>query len=120
MTAAGKRFSNDNYLEIGRKNINFVVEMQQENGAWFYAADQKRDFVDHFHTCFVLKALSKVDKIIVHQGCKSAIKRGVEYYLDNLFDESGLPKPFSVAPRLTVYRNELYDIAEFINISIKG
>ena len=34
-----------------------------------------------------------------------------------LFDEQGLPKPFSRAPRLTVYRRELYDYAECINLA---
>jgi hypothetical protein len=49
--------------------------------------------------------------------CHSAIKRGVKYYTANLFDEDGLPKPFSKPPRLTVYRSELYDYAECINLA---
>jgi hypothetical protein len=36
----------------------------------------------------------------------------------NLFDEKGLPKPFSRRPRLTVYRRELYDYAECINLAV--
>jgi hypothetical protein len=36
----------------------------------------------------------------------------------NLFDEDGRPKPFSRAPRLTVYRRELYDYAECVNLAI--
>ena len=35
----------------------------------------------------------------------------------NLFDDQGLPKPFSKAPRLTVYKRELYDYAECINLA---
>ena len=31
---------------------------------------------------------------------------------------SGLPKPFSQAPRLTIYRRELYDYAECINLAV--
>jgi hypothetical protein len=42
----------------------------------------------------------------------------VNYYLDNLFDTDGLPKPFSRAPRLTVYKRELYDCAECINLCL--
>ena len=30
----------------------------------------------------------------------------------------GLPKPFSRRPRLTVYRRELYDYAECINVAV--
>jgi hypothetical protein len=36
----------------------------------------------------------------------------------HLFDEQGLPKPFSRAPRLTVYRHELYDYAECVNLCL--
>jgi hypothetical protein len=35
----------------------------------------------------------------------------------NLFDPNGLPMPFSKAPRLTVYRRELYDYAECLNLA---
>jgi hypothetical protein len=47
-----------------------------------------------------------------------ALSRGVSYYLDNLFDTDGLPRPFSKAPRLTVYKRELYDCAECINLCV--
>jgi hypothetical protein len=33
-------------------------------------------------------------------------------------DENNLPKPFSKAPRMTVYRRELYDYAECINLCV--
>ena len=45
-------------------------------------------------------------------------RRESNYYLENLFDEDGLPKPFSKAPRLTVYKRELYDCAECINLCL--
>jgi len=47
-----------------------------------------------------------------------ALKRGVGYYLGNLFAEDRLPRPFSKAPRLTVYKRELYDCAECINLCL--
>ena len=47
-----------------------------------------------------------------------ALRKGVSYYLNNLFDSDGLPKPFSRAPRLTVYKRELYDCAECINLCL--
>ena len=44
--------------------------------------------------------------------------RGTDYYLGNLFDTDGLPRPFAKAPRLTVYKRELYDCAECINLCL--
>lgn len=114
--SASKLFSEDNYQRIAERNLNFVIQSQQTNGSWLYAADSVRDFVDHFHTCFVLKALAKIEKATGHEGCREAIDKGIPYYLENLFDDRGMPKPFSRAPRLTVYKNELYDYAECINL----
>jgi hypothetical protein len=116
LMAASIQFHREDYRFVAERNLNFVLGCQQPDGSWFYAADGVRDFVDHFHTCFVLKALSKIERLTQHAGCTRAIEAGVEYYARNLFDEIGLPKPFSSAPRLTVYRRELYDYAECINI----
>jgi hypothetical protein len=115
---ASHRFNEERFWEVGSANLRFVLNNQQENGSWLYAMDGVRDFVDHFHTCFVLKALVKIDQIFGDDSVSSAIDRGVEYYVKNLIDEDGLPKPFSRAPRLTVYRNELYDYAECLNLTI--
>lgn len=115
---AAAEFNDDRYSATAERNLNFVLEAQNEDGAWFYARDGKRSFVDHFHTCFVLKALTKIEKITRSAACTSAIERGVDYYVRNLFDEEGLPKPFARAPRLTVYRRELYDYAECINLAV--
>jgi len=60
--------------------------------------DGVRDFIDHFHTCFVMKALAKIHSLTGHEGSLEALSRGVDYYLNNLFAEDGLPKPFSKAP----------------------
>ena len=118
LTSASRIFSNDDYWKVAEWNLNFVLETQNQDGSWYYAVDGVRDFVDHFHTCFVMKALAKVHALTAHEGCLKALSKGVSYYLNNLFDEDGLPRPFSKAPRLTVYKRELYDCAECINLCL--
>lgn len=118
LTQAAFDFSDERYRQVAERNLNFVIESQNQNGSWYYSVDNVRDFVDHFHTCFVLKALAKIEQLTASPQCRSAIERGVEYYVENLFDENGLPKPFSKPPRLTVYRRELYDYAECINVGV--
>jgi len=118
LTSASKVLSNDDYWKIAEQNLNFVLENQNPDGSWFYAVDGVRDFIDHYHTCFVMKALAKIHSMTAHEGCLKALSKGVSYYLNNLFDDDGLPKPFSKAPRLTVYKRELYDCAECINLCL--
>jgi len=118
LTSASIQFSDERYSKAAEGNINFVLNAQKIDGSWPYAVDAARDFVDHFHTCFILKTLAKIERLTGHNGCRTAIEKGVKYYLEHLLDKKGLPKPFSVAPRLTVYRRELYDYAECINLCI--
>src|SRR5690606_26805814 len=116
LTAAALQFDRDDYRQAAERNLNFVLGQQRDDGSWFYAADGVRDFIDHFHTCFVLKALAKIEALPGHAGCTRAIEAGVDFYARRLFDERGLPRPFAAAPRLTVYRRELYDYAECLNL----
>jgi hypothetical protein len=116
LTDAASRFDRRDFDQVARRNLNFVLRAQQPDGSWFYAMDGEREFIDHFHTCFVLKALAKIERLTGDAGCKRAIEAGVAYYVEHLFDKAGLPRPFAAAPRLTVYRHELYDYAECINL----
>jgi hypothetical protein len=118
LTRAGIELSEPKYLEIARRNLNYVLASQNEDGSWFYSTEGERNFVDHFHTCFVLKALAKIEQLNGSAECRQAIDRGVRYYAQNLVDANGLPVPFAKAPRMTVYRRELYDYAECINLAV--
>ena len=118
LTSAAKFFGDDKFLKIAARNLNFVLENQNADGSWPYAKDGVRDFVDHFHTCFVMKALAKIYLLTNEQRILNALAKGVDYYLKNLFSEDGMPRPFSKAPRLTVYKCELYDCAECINLCL--
>jgi hypothetical protein len=118
LTSASRLLANDTYWRIAERNLNFVLESQNPDGSWYYAIDGVRDFVDHYHTCFVMKALAKIYALTGHDGCLTALSKGINYYLANLFDTDGLPRPFSRAPRITVYKRELYDCAECINLCL--
>ena len=118
LTSASQELAMPEYGEAARRNLNFVLDAQNPDGSWYYAVDGVRDFVDHFHTCFVMKALAKIHTLTGDARTLAALERGVAYYRANLFDADGLPKPFSKAPRLTVYKRELYDCAECINLCV--
>lgn len=117
LTRAAEDFPEETYRKVAERNLHFVLESQNADGSWYYSTDGQRDFVDHFHTCFVLKALAKIEALTRNPECTQAIERGVRYYVENLFDENSQPKPFSRRPRMTVYRQELYDMAECINLA---
>ena len=114
---AGLRFERDDWEAAGRRNLNYVLASQRDDGAWPYSTDGSDDFVDNFHTCFVLKNLAKAWLLTGDERTRDAVRRGYSFYLSHLLDESGLPVPFAERPRLTVHRRDLYDYAEGINLA---
>ena len=116
LSQAAVDLGGSDYLAAAEENLEFVRRAQNPDGSWFYAMDGRRDFVDHFHTCFVLKSLLKAEQAIGSGVSNDAISRGLDFYLEHLFDHKDLPRPFARPPRLIVYRRELYDYAEAINL----
>ncbi|UCF63905.1 MAG: hypothetical protein JSW33_15280 [bacterium] len=115
---AAHLFENAVYKELGEKNLNFVLDHQQSDGSWYYAAGKVDQFVDHFHTCFVLKNLAKISHYYKNDRCQQAIDRGLQFYRSMLFDSQKLPVPFAKKQRLVPYHRELYDYAECINLGL--
>ena len=77
LTSASKVLSNDDYWKIAERNLNFVLENQNPDGSWYYAVDGVRDFVDHFHTCFVMKALAKIHALTGHEAMSGSAAQKV-------------------------------------------
>src|SRR5207249_6114843 len=85
LTSASRVFDREEYWKIAERNLAFVLESQNADGSWPYAMDGARDFVDHFHTCFVMKALAKIHTLTGDAACFNALTRGAKFYLENLF-----------------------------------
>ena len=70
LTMAAEDFSEEGYRKVAERNLNFVMESQNANGSWYYSTDGTRNFVDHFHTCFVLKALARIEQLTGSPQCR--------------------------------------------------
>jgi hypothetical protein len=118
LIAGAQTFSDEVSKELARKLVRFVINSQRDDGSWPYALEAKGDdFVDHFHTCFVLKNLAKIHELTGDAEILSAIENGYSYYENALFYNDALPRPFSVGGDRSLKYN-LYDFAEAINLGI--
>ncbi len=114
---AGARFNLPEYTEKAQRNLNFILQSQRGDGAWLYAFDAPgEDFIDHFHTCFVLKNLFKINLRLKNPAITEAIKKGYDYYRRELFASDGLPKSFAIQPRTQIVKLEMYNFAEAITL----
>ena len=113
---AANRLDKREYAVTATGNLNFILENQREDGSWLYSLDEGERFVDHFHTCFVLKNLWKINQRLQSPDVSQALRKGFAYYERELFTDEGLPKQFAVKPRTAIVRLEMYDVAESISL----
>ena len=113
---AAKRFGRKDYLEASSRNLNFVIKSQADDGSWLYAMNEKKSYIDNFHTCFNLKNLFKIHQIEPDERIEASIRGGFAYYQEHLIDGDGSPKPFAVKPRFQLGALEMYDFAEGITL----
>jgi hypothetical protein len=113
---AGDLLDDEESIKIGEELINFVVGVQNTDGSWYYGFDHSNDnFIDNFHTCFVLKNLIKSNSINKNLKLGKTIEKGMNYYFQKLFD-GNYTIPFSHNKRIQLVNFEMYDTAEFINL----
>jgi hypothetical protein len=116
---AAQRFRDDGFRAKAWNNLRFILQSQRKDGSWLYAIDDPdQAFIDHFHTCFVLKNLHKMNRVMHRTEVAEAIERGYAWYRKALFDNENNPKCFAVAPRLEVVRLEMYGYAEAITLGV--
>lgn len=84
-----------------KKTVDFVMENQNENGSWAYSKGDTREWVDNFHTGYILDCLKEYIDLTKDESIKSGLEKGVRFYVNNFFYDSKIPK---------YYSNSLYPI----------
>jgi rhamnogalacturonyl hydrolase YesR len=100
--------------------FNFICAHQNKDGSWWYYADQSaHNFIDCFHSCFILKNLLKASKLCpMPSNFERVISEGYSFLKNNLFDRQySLFKRFATVTKINVIRFDLYDNAEMLNLA---
>lgn len=108
----------DNALRLA----SWVVSMQSPNGSWWYYADSdKGNFVDCFHSCFIIKNMVKTIKLVPEANsiCFNSMERGWGFIRRFLFDKhSGLCRRFIAHNFRDPFVWDLYDQAEYLGLLV--
>jgi hypothetical protein len=78
----------------------YVVNRQRDDGAWVYGAAENQNWVDNFHTAYVLHSLS-----VITNSCdapdtrmfSAALERGYRFWRERFFLADGWPKYYDDA-----------------------
>jgi hypothetical protein len=87
----------DSYREIAAPAVQTSLAAQRADGSWPYSEWGGNEWVDNFHTGYVLESLAATRAV---DGVDDALERGVEFWRTRLFLATGEPKyyPDSLYP----------------------
>ena len=74
--------------------LRFVLGGQRPDGAWPYASHPSGQWVDGYHTGYLLEALGYLRHPAVDAPVEAALERGASYFRGRLMDADGCPKYF--------------------------
>jgi hypothetical protein len=86
--------------EFAVRATRYVVKRQRDDGAWVYGAAENQNWVDNFHTAYLLYSLSVITK-----SCRApdmhmfgeALQRGYRFWRERFFLADGWPKYYDDA-----------------------
>ena len=83
----------DDFLkEQARKSVDFVMKHQDENGAWIYSRNNAGDWIDNYHTGYVIDCLDDYIRYTGDATYRENLYKSFLYYKEHFFEEDKIPK----------------------------
>ena len=107
----GTEIKKDDWINLAQKAVNYTIQDQHPDGSFDYNGppDPPSNFIDHYHTGFVLRMLFSIWKITKRNEVFVALKKGYFFYINNFF-EGPIPK---LKPEQK-YRIDIHSCAEAV------
>jgi hypothetical protein len=76
-----------------------VVANQRGDGSWTYGTDEKQQWIDNFHTAYVLFSLHRIIKLCqLEDKFQDSLRHGFDYWKKTFFLADGWPKYYDDDP----------------------
>ena len=75
-----------------RGGFNYVLRKQNKDGSWFYDDSPKGDWIDNFHTGYILVALLKAKQIMGFDYGDEEIQKGFDFHLKKQYTPDMIPR----------------------------
>lgn len=107
LVLAGQRSGRLDLIQAAAPLVSFALARQQRDGAWVYGAAGFQQWLDSYHTGFILGALDVYRRATGDARTEEAVRRGAILYSKDFFGSGGEPW---FAPR-TMYPLDVHSAA---------
>ena len=98
LVAAARVTGQTRLVEEALQCARYTAAQQRPDGAWPYSDRPDGHWVDGFHTGFLLEGMHDAARAGEDAELQRATAAGLDYYIGNLFDETGAPRYYDTRP----------------------
>ena len=99
-----------NLRQTALESLGYCLKYQREDGAWRFAETDTQQWVDSFHTGFIVESIRHFLSLGEAVEFNENYERGVNYYAKKFFLEDGTPKYYNTK----IYPIDIHSPAEAI------
>jgi hypothetical protein len=92
LARAARWTKRQDYQDVAREAMRYSCLRMQHDDRWWYADDEQYHWIDNFHTGYNLDSLKCYIEHTDDTEFSDNLKRGLQFYKENLFLASGCPK----------------------------
>jgi hypothetical protein len=94
LAEVGKHTGDGGLCDLALRAARFVVRRQNEDGSWVYGSGANQQWIDNFHTAYVLSSLFRIEKACRPVGTeiRDALRLGYDFWRNCFFLADGWPK----------------------------
>ena len=89
------------YFEAAERAVRYTISRQRDDGSWPYGESPAQQWIDSFHTGFILVSLKNIIRYSGVNDWQSSLLRGYEFYRERFFLADSTPK---------YYHDKLYPV----------
>jgi hypothetical protein len=82
----------EEYRDAAVSALRYTVARQREDGSWRYGEDRSQEWIDSFHTGFILVSLKNISAYLGLTDLGSSLGAGYEYYTKRFFLADSTPR----------------------------
>jgi hypothetical protein len=94
LASVGALTGETEFCTFARRAARYVIHRQRADGSWPYGEAVGQEWVDNFHTAYVLASLRRISESCNSEeiDLKQALQRGYEFWRERFFLADGWPK----------------------------
>jgi hypothetical protein len=100
LASVGAVTNENGFCDFATRAARYVMTRQRADGAWAYGAAANQQWVDNFHTAYVLQSLSRIMNSCAVADARvftGALERGYSFWRERFFLADGWPKYYDDA-----------------------